>query len=69
MTIRLLPAMDVSTYMTILSASPAVRKREETILARARTDAIDAKPDKLVEVAASTPPQDPRITTLAPRHG
>jgi hypothetical protein len=58
-TIRLLPAMDVSTDVTILSANPAVRKREETLLALARTDAIDAKPDKLVEVAASTPPRDP----------
>jgi hypothetical protein len=49
----------------ILSANMAVRRREELLLTRARMDAIDAKLDKLVEVVTPTPPQDPRVTTLA----
>jgi hypothetical protein len=49
----------------ILSANPAVRRREEALLTRARMDAIDAKLDRLVEVVTPTPPQDPRVTTLA----
>jgi hypothetical protein len=54
----------------ILSANPAVRRREEALLERARMDAIDAKLDTLVTMggaqASPTPPVvDPRITTLA----
>jgi hypothetical protein len=54
----------------ILSANPAVRRREEALLERARMDAIDAKLDTLVNMggaqASPTPPVvDPRITTLA----
>jgi hypothetical protein len=49
----------------ILSANMAVRRREERLLDRARMDAIDAKLDRLVEVVTPTPPQDPRVTTLA----
>jgi hypothetical protein len=51
--------------MSILSANPTVRRREEAILVRARMDRIDSKLDRLVEVVTPTPPQDPRVTTLA----
>jgi hypothetical protein len=49
----------------IISANPTVQRREERLLARARMDAIDAKLDRLVEVVTPTPPQDPRVITLA----
>jgi hypothetical protein len=49
----------------ILSANMTVRRREERLLARARMEAIDAKLDRLVEAVTPTPPQDPRVTTLA----
>jgi hypothetical protein len=49
----------------ILSANPAVRRREEALLTRARMDRIDSQLDRLVEVVTPTPPQDPRVTTLA----
>jgi hypothetical protein len=52
----------------ILSANPAVRKREEALLTRARMDRIDSQLNYLLGEAAQappTPPQDPRVTTLA----
>jgi hypothetical protein len=39
----------------ILSANPAVRRREEAILTRARMDRIDSQLDKLVEVVTPAP--------------
>jgi hypothetical protein len=51
--------------MSVLSSNPTVIRREERILARARMERIDAQLDRLVEVVTPTPPQDPRVTTLA----
>jgi hypothetical protein len=51
--------------MSVLSSNPTVIRREERILDHARMAAIDAKLDRLVEVVTPTPPQDPRVTTLA----
>jgi hypothetical protein len=39
----------------ILSANPAVRRREEALLTRARMDRIDSQLDKLVEVVTPAP--------------
>jgi hypothetical protein len=39
----------------ILSANPAVRRREEAILTRARMDRIDAQLNKLVEAVTPAP--------------
>jgi hypothetical protein len=49
----------------IISANPTVQRREERLLDRARMDRIDSQLDRLVEVVTPTPPQDPRVTTLA----
>jgi hypothetical protein len=53
----------------ILSANMTVRRKEEALLTRARMDRIDAQLDRLVEVVTPTPPQDPRVTTLAKEMG
>jgi hypothetical protein len=49
----------------ILSANPAVRKREEIFLIQERLRQIDSKLDRLVREVAKAPPQDPRVTALA----
>jgi|ERR1700733_12610535 hypothetical protein len=45
--------------MSILSANPAVRRREEAFLVRARLEAIDAKLDKLVVMGKGVAPATP----------
>jgi hypothetical protein len=55
--------------MSVLSSNPTVIRREERLLARARMERIDAQLDRLVEAVTPTPPQDPRVTTLAKEMG
>ena len=45
--------------MSILSANPAVRRREGAFLVRARLEAIDAKLDKLVVMGKGVAPATP----------
>ena len=51
--------------MSILSANPTVRRREEAILVRARMDAIDSKLDQVlvnVERGVAAKPSSPTLT-------